>query len=196
MKPRVHFFHGFNVFDGGKGSIDKMIPFFESQGYEVVQHDYGWTGLLMLRWKNDEAVEKALESVSENDIIVGHSNGCLIAWKLSQRLSEPLKIITIQAALRRDTDWGEADVLCLYNDKDWVVSLGRVWGRFVSVANPFKNRHGWGSAGRYGFDNKSVKNVNTNQGPFPATGHGGIFHDQCVLKYWFCREIMPFLNNK
>lgn len=182
----IHLFHGFNVRDGGSGSIDKFAPFFTLSGASIVQHDYGWVGPLRLRRRNDKAIARSEAAILPGDTLIAHSNGCLIAWRLVQAGVPVSAVICIQPALRRDTLWREdVSVLCLYNPDDWIVSLGRMWGRFASVANPFRNRHGWGAAGRYGFTagQPNVENWNTKQPPTPATGHSGIFQTNPVL-HW------------
>jgi hypothetical protein len=183
----VHLIHGFNVFDKGRGSINKLRPFLEGAGYDVKTHSYGWVFLLRLRFVNDQFVEKLLEdnTVAEGDIIICHSNGALITWRLMEKGIQPSKVLCIQPALRRDTLWNnpETEVYCFYNKKDYIVELGRLWGRFVSVVNPFKNRHGWGSAGRHGFSSlKNIYNINTGDkdGLCHAEGHGGFFDTKIV----------------
>lgn len=183
---RVHLLHGFNVTDGGRGTIDRFGPYFAAEGFELVDHNYGWVGLLGLRSRNTTTVRKIRAAIRPGDIVVAHSNGCLIAWMLAMA-GEPLAgVVCIQPALRKDTTWpAHINVLCLNNPDDWVVSLGRMWGRFASVANPWRNRHGWGAAGRSGFiaSQSNVTNLNTAIGPYPATGHSGVFKS-APLNYW------------
>jgi hypothetical protein len=183
---RAHLLHGFNVTDGGTGSIDRLAPFFTKNGIQVIDHDYGWVGLFGLRRRNQETVKRILPTIRPGDVLLAHSNGCLIAWQLVEAGAPLAAVICIQPALRRDTRWrSHVQVLCLKNDEDWIVSLGRMWGRFASVANPWRNRHGWGSAGRHGFTSgqPNVSNWDTNTGPCPATGHSGIFRPDAVL-HW------------
>lgn len=183
----AHFIHGFNVWDGGSASVDKLIPYFQTQGYEIGDHDYGWVGPLLLRSRNDAVVKEIRGRVQDGDILIGHSNGCLICWQLvTQYGIKASSVICIQPALRRDTTWPEGmPVLCLFNKKDRAVSIGRWWARFWSVANPFRDRHGWGAAGRHGFTKAQPKvvNWNTNSLPVPAKGHSGIFRS-APLMHW------------
>lgn len=183
---RAHLFHGFNVSDGGSNTIDKLAPFFLLNNIPVMDHNYGWVGLLGLRRRNNKTTVRALPLIQVGDVLVAHSNGCLIAWELVEAGAPVSAVICIQPALRRDTIWREdVSVLCLYNKRDWIVSLGRMWGRFVSVANPFANRHGWGAAGRHGFtvEQHNVTNWDTDRGLYPARGHNGIFDTGPVL-HW------------
>lgn len=183
---RVHLFHGFNVWDGGKGTTDRLAPFLKAKGHIVIEQDYGWVGLLGLRFRNRSVVEKAAEQIRSGDVIIAHSNGCLIAWELAN-MGLPIRaVICIQPALRRDSLWPmTAKVLCLHNDGDIPVRLSRIWGRFVSVANPFRDRHGWGAAGSHGFTSRqpNVENWNTGKGIAPVRGHSTIFQHE-ALEYW------------
>lgn len=183
---RAHLLHGFNVSDRGSASIDKIAPFFTLNGVPVVDHNYGWVGLLGLRRRNQKTVQRILPMIQEGDVLLAHSNGCLIAWELVEAGAPLAAVVCIQPALRKDTQWrSDVPVLCLHNDKDRIVSLGRIWGRFASVANPWRDRHGWGAAGRHGFTSgqPNVTNLNTGIGPAPAYGHSGIFQTKPVL-WW------------
>jgi len=180
----VHLIHGFNVSDGGKGSIGQLRP--HLPGSELL-HNYGWTGLLMLRCTNREAVRQILPKIKPGDFLIGHSNGALICWELAELLGDKLGgVVVINPALRRDTLWRPGlPVLCLHNSKDWVVQLGRVWGRLVSLGG--LNPHGWGAAGRYGFNpTTTVANINTADEEiweWPVQGHSSIFKPGAVA-YW------------
>lgn len=184
----THLIHGFNVSDGGRGSIGRLAPFL----CDPVPHNYGWTFLFRLRWVNANAVASMLPSIRPGDVLVAHSNGCLIAWQLVKMGAPVAAVVCIQPALRRDTHWpSHVPVLCCRNDDDWIVSLGRVWGRFISVTNPWKDRHGWGAAGRFGFTSgqPNVTNWDTGSLPFPALGHSGLFKAP-ALWHW-----APLINH-
>lgn len=76
---RVILVHGFNVRDGGRGSIGKLAPYFTSAGFEVLRFDYGWRGLLGVRFGNEGVAKKLIAITQPGDVIVGHSNGCCVA---------------------------------------------------------------------------------------------------------------------
>jgi pimeloyl-ACP methyl ester carboxylesterase len=181
---RAHLIHGFRIRDGGAETVGRLAPYVSNGQVEAKLHNYGYVSLLGLRRRNEKAVEKINRRVDEGDVLVGHSNGCLIAWELVKAGVKPAAVICVQPALRRDTIWPEdLPVLCVYNEDDRIVTLGRWWSRFVSVANPWQDRHGWGAAGRHGFDQASVTNISTLVGPTPAEGHSEIFK-QPALQYW------------
>lgn len=182
----THLIHGFNVLDGGRGSVGRLVPWLHG----ARRYDYGWTFLLRLRWVNDSAVHELLHSIKTGDVLVAHSNGCLIVWRLAWELRKRGirlgAVICIQPALRRDTLWpDDLPVLCAFNPDDWIVELGRMWGRFVSVAQPWRERHGWGAAGRHGFTSGQalVENRDTAEEHPQALGHSGIFVPP-ALEHW------------
>ena len=171
--------HGFNVRDMGKGSIDKLLHYIPNS----LDYDYGYVGLISLKKVNRRTINEFLEVIKPGDTIVAHSNGCLIAYQIAERI--PIDaIVCINPALRRDTIWPEnTAVLCLANKTDWIVELGRIWARLVSLG--CIKTHGWGSAGRHGFtsDQPNVKNWHTDDWfwLYPVTGHSGLFKNP---KYW------------
>lgn len=163
--------HGFNVSDGGRQTVGKWAELFP----QPVVLDYGWTGIIKLRWTNAEVVDELVGKVGPDDILVGHSNGGLICWQVAQRT--PVRaVIVVNPALRRDSEWPDGlPVLCLYSSKDWVVQLGRWWARLASTWK----RHGWGAAGRYGFTAGQPHVCNINMAhrfwPDPVESHSGAF---------------------
>lgn len=180
----THLIHGFNVNDGGFKTISKLKPYLVG---DVVTQNYGWTGLLGLHWANKRAVKQIMAKIKPGDSLVLHSNAALIGWQIAQEMSECLDaIVCINPALRRDAEWPkDVPVLCLYNSKDWVVQLGRIWGRLFPYDGV--ELQGWGAAGRYGFTNKKFHGTNWDTSEqrwkIPVEGHSAIFHDSAV-SYW------------
>lgn len=198
--------HGFNVSDGGKGSIGRLAPHLNG---DIVTVDYGWTGVVTLRCTNREVVADLMRKVKPGDVLIGHSNGALICWEIAMRLKDRLAgVVVINPAMRRDTRWPDGlPVLCLANSTDWVVQLGRIWSRAVDVSytgivplmlesavkgsgalfkRAFKFKpHGWGAAGRYGFTagQGDVSNWDTAMDwwAHPVQGHSGVFSQP---EYW------------
>lgn len=176
--------HGFNVKDGGEHSIGKIAPYLSG---DIELFDYGWTFLLSLSCTNTKAVNDLLNVIKPGDRIIAHSNGCLLAWDIADKLGTDLhSIVCINPALRRDAKWPkDLPVLCVYNHTDWVVQLGRWWSRLF----PFDgiDVQGWGSAGRYGFTSEQQKVDNWDSGEtywhYPVKGHSGIFNNASV-GYW------------
>lgn len=149
---RAHIVHGFNVKDAGKGTTDTLKPFLYAAGYEVLDQDYGWFGLLSVRFRNDDVARRIAKSVLPGDIAFGHSNAGDIlrqaAW-----LGAPFKgIVLIHPALDRDTrlapqvEW----VQVYHSSKDEVV----VASKFLWFNHP------WGDMGNVGYKGQDARWTN------------------------------------
>lgn len=183
---RIHLIHGFNVSDGGAGTVGNLQATYEGMGHTVIRHNLGMIGLFSLDSQNAKAVAHLLQHVSPGDVLVGHSNGVLICWLMIQQGYRPEAVICFQPSIRRDTKWpAGVPVLCIYNPFDWVVQLGRWWGRLTKRGRLAPN--GWGAAGRYGFTavNHCVTNWNTSAAywDFPTRGHSAVLRMPAAA-YW------------
>lgn len=155
----THLIHGFNVSDGGRGTVKNLKPFFKNPHV----HSIGLIGLIDLKWKNKEVVQELYPLIGPDDVLVGHSNGALIIWRLIQAGARPKAVILFNAALRRDVVFPEdVPVLNMHSRFDWIVQLGRIWSRLITKTGI--RRHGWGAAGRYGFTKKQVNVTNFDMG--------------------------------
>ena len=183
--PTVHVIHGFNVRDNGRNTTDKLLPYFRQRGYLAMDHDYGWVGPIRLRRRNARSVEEILPWIAPGDILVGHSNGCLLCWKLIEAGAPAAKVVCIQPAMKKGTVWSKSvQVLCLFNDKDRVMYLSYAWSRLTSFINIFREPHDWGYAGKVGFtEAENVLNINTRKAVNPAKGHSGLFRP-FSLAFW------------
>ncbi len=201
----VHLIHGFNVADGGRSTVGRLEPYFASEGFRVVVHDYGWVGPLLLRFRNRSVVKKLKSQIKRGDILVGHSNGALICWRLVEAGAPVSKVLVIQPCLRRDAQWPEhVKVFCVWNEKDLPVLLGRVWGRLISGLT--FSFHGWGAAGRYGFNPapnvKQTRSTDSFWGRYAVGGHSRIFQQQYLVFWgvavagWVSGSMMNFLSIK
>ncbi len=185
---RAHLFHGFNVTDGGRGSVGNLIPHLEAVGIEPILHGYGWTGPVRLRLVNRRVVRDLVDHIEPGDVLIGHSNGFLICRKLVHAVGHNIRaVVGIQPCVRRDLWWANSvSVLCLYNPHDLAVQFGRAWGRLSTLWTPWAP-HGWGAAGRYGFTlgERNVTNWDTSASYWrhPARGHTAVLRPPAV-EYW------------
>jgi len=116
--------HGVNVRDGGRGTTDRLIPFLEAAGLDVLQYDYGWTFVLGARLWNGRRARRVRELAAhsaDGAVGVGHSNGCAVLWEACRRGAEFGSLVFINPALDRraaippqvhqvDVFWTEDDV--------------------------------------------------------------------------------------
>lgn len=178
----IHLIHGFNVSDNGAKTVKKMQPYLS----DSISHAVGMIGLLDLRCRNAAVVKRLAPLIAGEDILIGHSNGCLIIWRLIEAGVKPKAIVLINPALRRDTKFpNDIPVLCLHSSGDNVVQFGRMWSRLTSLGG--LTPHGWGAAGRYGLTSqqKNVESVDIGESYWKHTvrSHSGIFREPAV-EYW------------
>lgn len=162
----AHLLHG--AFVLGEPKIQQLAQY--TPGPDLL-HKYGFAAPPLIKIANWRAINDIESKLESGDTLVGHSNGCLIAYKLVERMiaqgKTPKAVVTIAPAMRRDTEWppGDYRVLCIYNPYDWVVEAGRVWGRLFGAETGIA--HGWGAAGRKGFTTPDTRISN-----FPANRDG------------------------
>ena len=181
---RIWLVHGFNVMDGGRGTIDQLIPFLEKDGHEVLQFDYGWTFLFGARLGNKGRAKKLAKLIQLGDVAIGHSNGCAIIHRASH-LSAPFKqIVYISPALDGELtpSWITVrDLSVYYSPSD----------NYVRKANyiPFVI---WGDMGATGCTrkNKYVHNFDKDRLLGTEVGHSKVF------KPLYCRRFYNHLSKR
>jgi hypothetical protein len=95
--------HGFNVRDGGAGSIDKLEPYLLFAGFDVAQFDYGWIGLLGARFGTRKHARRLAAMTEPDDVAIGHSNGCNVIVEAAWRGARFAHVVFINPALDADT---------------------------------------------------------------------------------------------
>ena len=172
--------HGYNTTDCGAGTIDQIIPGLEALGYEVIQTDRGWRGLLGVRFGSGKRAEKLSWLIRPGDLLIGHSDGCNLINRATQHLSglnpaDRVSVIYFNPALDKDTPLSAVvdKALVFHTPSDWVVGMAALmWW------------HDWGSMGRDGFtpsnpleDDPRYTNVSYESIGIPKPGHSGVFKD-------------------
>jgi len=93
MKRKIIFIHGFS---GGAWCFEKLIAFFENQGYETIAPDLPFHGQLKAQEPSPELgttsiadyvdyIEKIIDKLDQKPIVIGHSMGGLIAQILASK---------------------------------------------------------------------------------------------------------------
>lgn len=148
IKYFVLFVHGFNVRDGGEGSVGKLRDFFIDLGCGVEVFNYGHYNILEPRWKNSRAAKRLAARVEQlvsegyKCIVVAHSNGAAITHIAGRDFNAPIyKVVYINPALNRNVRIPKSfeGIDVWHNPHDWIVSLAK-WLPF----------HIWGDAGQHG----------------------------------------------
>lgn len=181
----AHLVHGFNVTDGGANTTDKLRPHFEARGFRVVEHDTAWghsliRNLLSVRFGNAKRSEALAQKIKSGDLLVGHSNGCLLismaCWLLAQ-LEETagVRVVLFNPAMDVDTPLSPviSNALVFHTKSDRTVWSARLL-----------RGHRWGEAGRVGLGGVSssrVHNCAYETLGFADLKHSGIFADEKAL---------------
>jgi len=149
-RPRVITIHGFNIWDDGLDTIDRLNPHIRNKGYKLLQYEYGWRGLIGVRLFNGRDADKLIEICGEKDTIISHSNGCAITARAIEDGLCVAKVIFIHPAL--DKNWKAPDsfkgeIVVYHSPKDKVTWLSK-----------FLLLHRWGEMGTVG--SKYYKSIN------------------------------------
>ena len=178
---RVILVHGAGVFFGDS-SLFRLDYQLMSQGVSVVKFRYGFTFTLSVFFANGRASKSLAKIMRPYDLIIGHSNGCLVADK-AIRLEEKFDgagicLLCFSPALNKDHEfsgrWKQIDVVS--NPGDYTS---------ISEWIPF---HPWGSMMRDGIinralrHNESVTSIQKVTGMNRSFGHGSYFHDLDSIK--------------
>jgi alpha-beta hydrolase superfamily lysophospholipase len=160
MKTHVILVHGFNVYDGGEGTIGKLRPYFEERGCSVEMLSYGHFNLFAPRWRNRDVAQRLSERVADikhigcRCIVVAHSNGAAITHLAGSEFGACIdKAVYLNPALERSVafpaSFGAFDVW--HNPHDKVVAISKLL--------PF---HPWGDMGRFGATRFDARGKNHN----------------------------------
>ena len=175
---RVILVHGFNVRDGGAGSILKLTPYLEAAGYRVKRFRLGFLDLIGVRMLNGRFSDLLTDMSEPGDIVIGHSNGCLISMLAAEQGAEFAQMIFINPALDGDTPLPKQikrlDVWFSPSDgPTW-------WAKFLY-------KHRWGDMARTGYvgvkDSRVVNHNKQNQTELSSSHHSDVFEDKKLAFY-------------
>lgn len=141
--------HGFNVKDGGKGTIGRLLPFFTARGWDTVLFKMGFINLVEIYTENNKYAKRLAESavnakrLGQRVVAVGHSNGCAVIHLAVTKYAAPIDSVTyINPAL--DNTLKPAEQVkkwsVWYSPSDWPVKLARFMPRSI-----------WGQMGATGY---------------------------------------------
>ena len=174
---RCHLVHGFNVKDGGEDTIDRLLPYIESEGLVVAQHDYGYLRIRGVLRKNKIIAAKIKNYLSERDVAIGHSNGCAILVKSLQQGAILDKLILINPALDKHFEFPSSvnEIHVFHNKYDKAVVAAKWLRKLVFWRNSFL----WGEMGNTGYkgDDKRVTNHAL------AKGHSAVFNNKNITAF-------------
>jgi len=175
MKPknRLLLAHGFNVRDGGANTLDKLIPHLKRPNTKIKQADYGHLSLAGVAYFNDNLAAMLNGLSEQNDIGIGHSNGCSVL-AMAANLGAPFKQLhLINPALKSDFKFpSHIKKIFVYHSKgDLPVKLS-TWLRYIP---PFKNNKDfiWGQMGATGYTGNDPRVINIDLSSMYLSHSGG-----------------------
>lgn len=190
--PRVILVHGFNVRDGGAGSILQLTPFLEQAGFRVKKFRYGFLFLIGVRMFNDRFARMLADFAEPGDVVIAHSNGGAIAHLAAAKYgAEFSHLVLINPALDSDVRfpaWLES-VQVWHSPSDAPVQ----WARWL----PW---HAWGDMGAVGYQgpyNPRVTSFNKQNGfPVSSSAHSDVFHEPALSFFGpiIARQILARLS--
>ena len=197
--------HGFNVSDEGEDTVQRLIPYFEQEGYTCINFHYRWTGFLGVKWVNYTRAKSLRHLIELNKrlgkyvIVCGHSNGCALAHMAMQEQENPKyhpdKVIYINAALTENAKPGkgvkETYVLFSPNDRPVVIAqwIANILPDFMEIGRPW----GWMGAVGYKGNSLNVKNINEESIYWKLTGEKRKFGHSTIFQNDVLRYMGPFI---
>jgi len=179
MKTHVITVHGFNVFDAGKNTVAKILPYFHQKDISIEVFDYGYFNIFNPRWRNQKIADKLserirdLNSIGYKVIIVAHSNGCTITHKTKDCVIDCA--IYINPALDRWRAFPKSikQAHVWYSSSDILL--------WISKFLPF---HSWGAMGCFGyrgrFDSRITNFDKQNDYEVSSKSHSDVFKDEKI----------------
>ena len=139
----IHLIHGIRT--GGTSPLEGLIPFLT--GFEVAYPDYGYIFGLETAFVNSPIVGTLQPYIKPRDILIGHSNGCAIAYELMQRLPQIGGAVLINAALEQQIARppGCPWIDVYFNEGDVITELAKL-GAQIGITDSE-----WGDMGHGGY---------------------------------------------
>jgi hypothetical protein len=167
----IHLIHGIHT--EGPSPVKGLIPFLNAAGFEVRYPDYGWEAGLETRIVNPFVVGSIQPYVAPNDILIGHSNGCAIAYDLLQRGAKVAGAVFINAALERSIARLAPWIDVYFNPGDEITEVAQL-GERLGLTDC-----SWGAMGHAGYLGTDPLIASINCGSTPGmpvvSGHSDFF---------------------
>lgn len=174
---RVILVHGFASWRSGRLDIDKLTPYFRQAEFEIVNFDYGFHFLVTPN--NSKWAARLAAMIQPNDVIVAHSNGCLIT-QLATLITPapPIRALALlNPAMDDKVQFGPQvnTVDVFYTPFDLPIRFGS----FLPFGHP------WGTAGVRGVTtgDHRIRNHDMTRYAVPIRSHLGIFQSE-ALSFW------------
>lgn len=159
IRPTIWLVHGFNVRDGGKGTVGKLIDPIRRHlpNFNIQLVSYGWVFFFSVRWSIRKHARRLAELSSRigssRDIWVGHSHGCNLINEATFDGLDAKRLVFVNPALDKDTPISATvEKLDVYHAP----------GDLAVEASAILPWHRWGNMGSRGYQGPLpfVKNFN------------------------------------
>lgn len=162
--------HGFNVKNSGKTTTDRLRPYLEAAGFDVLEFDYGWFGLFGVRFYDDNLAKALAGMTPAGALFIGHSNGCTIGHLAAHQRARFKAMVFINPALDSKVPLApQVRALHVWHSpSDKPVA----WARLLPS-------HPWGDMGAVGYRgnyDSRITNFNKENGyPVSSKKHSDVF---------------------
>jgi hypothetical protein len=176
----VHVIHGIHT--EGASVVEGLIPYLAE--WPVKYPDYGYILGIETRWVNPLICGSLMPYIAPEDIIIGHSNGCAIAYDLMRQGVKVRGAIFINAALESNIirPAGCPWIHVYSNRGDQITEAAQIAAR-LGITDPV-----WGEMGHLGYTGTDPMIPNTycdKQPPLPVVaGHSDFFAPHTNLPAW------------
>lgn len=169
----IHLIHGIHT--EPTSPVKALIPYLKAAGFEVAYPEYGYELALETRIVNPMLIGTLLPYIAPGDVLIGHSNGCAIAYALMQLGAPVSGAVLINGALEttivRPGTCQWIDVY--YNAGDDLTIAARI-AADIGIVAPI-----WGELGHSGYAGNDPEICDFNCGASQAmpvvSGHSDLF---------------------
>ncbi len=170
---KVIIVHGIHTGDDAHW-MEELAREFRAAGFCAQSWTYGYAHALTTRWQNPKRAQQLAWLIEPGDIVVGHSNGCCLAWMAANLGAQIGGAVFLNPALDSEAVMpAHVPWVNLYpNRQDSVVT----WARLFRA-------HPWGSQGRDGLTVEDPRYLTrftdeiTHALGMPITGHSAIINE-------------------
>jgi hypothetical protein len=179
---RVHLIHGIHT--EVVSPVQELVPLLVAAGFEVAYPDYGFIFGVETRIVNPIIRGSLLPYVDKGDVLIGHSNGCAVAYDIMQSSKDPIKgAIFINAALEPHVDRPQGvDFIDVYFNPGDETTIAAQIAQRLGIVDPV-----WGEMGHSGYsgNDPAITSINCGKtaGMPIVDGHSEFFLP-ANLKAW------------
>jgi pimeloyl-ACP methyl ester carboxylesterase len=185
----IHLIHGIHT--EPTSPVKGLVPYLVAAGWKVRYPEYGYELALETKVINQMISGTIAAYVEPDDILVGHSNGCALAFAIMQTGIKVAGAVFINGALESDfvRPAGCPWIDVYFNQGDEITRAAQL-GEELGIVTPI-----WGELGHTGYVGKDpmVSSIDCYRTPdMPVVdGHSDFFTPTPQLAFW-----APYLDKR